>query len=76
MYESKGRKRINPSLACLHFTVLCLEKAAAHRGLRREEPTQVVWSPRGVAKSRITHIKYFSRKDNANNYPEVTVKTV
>lgn len=30
--ESKGGKQINPSLICLHFTVLCLEKASAHRG--------------------------------------------
>lgn len=74
--ESKGGKQINPSLICLHFTVLCLEKASAHRGTEAEEQTQVVWSPQGVASSKITQFKYFSRNSNANNYPAVTVKPV
>lgn len=74
VYESKGGKQINPSLVCLRFTVLCLEKASAHRGLRREEQTQVVWFPPGVASSKITQFKYLGRNSNAYYYPEVTVK--
>lgn len=60
-------KQTNPSLVCLRCTVLCLEKASAHRGLRREEHTGgVVSSGRS---SKVTQFKYFGR-----NYPEVARK--
>lgn len=72
--ESKGGRQINPSLVCLRLAVLCLEKASAHRGVRREEQTQVVWFPPGGESSKITQFKYLGRNCNASNYLEVTVK--
>lgn len=65
-------KQMNPSLVCLRSTVLCLEKASAHRGLRREEHTGGVVSSGRT--STITQFQYFGRNGKNNNYPEVARK--
>lgn len=51
------------SLFAFHCPVFA--KASAHKGLRREEQTQVAWSPRGVAGSKITQFTYFGQNFNA-----------
>lgn len=68
------RREVDKSLISLFAFRLSYvwKKASAHWGLRREEQAQVVWSPRGVASSKITQFKYFGRKNNTNNYPKVT----
>lgn len=45
--ESRGGKSINPSLVCLRLTVLCLEKARAHRGIEADPGAAAISSGRG-----------------------------
>ena len=77
MCESKGREVDKSLISLFAFRWPVFWEGFSPRGdWGNEEQTQVVWSPQGVASSKITQFKYFGWNKSTNNYPKVTIRPV